>query len=79
MLQLFFLIRFCIYAQADLDCDSPIYTSPVGEMTGVYHHAQFLLVKMGVWLAFCQGWIQTAVLQISTSQESKVTGVSHHT
>jgi hypothetical protein len=37
-----FQIGFNIYAKASLDCDPPIYTFQVAEMTGAHHHAQLL-------------------------------------
>jgi hypothetical protein len=47
---------------------SAIDTSCVTGMTGVYHHAQLLLVEMGVSWTFCSDCPWTMVLLIATSQ-----------
>jgi hypothetical protein len=39
-------MRSHVYVQARLDCDSPIDTSHIAGMTGVYHHTWLLLVEM---------------------------------
>jgi hypothetical protein len=40
--------KVLLFSQICLDHDSPIYASPVAEMTRVYHHTQ-LLVEIGVF------------------------------
>jgi hypothetical protein len=46
--------------------------------TGVYHQAR-LIGWDGVSLTFCWGWPQTAILLISASRVSEISGMSHHT
>jgi hypothetical protein len=77
MLSVIFWIVSCIYAQACLDCDLPIYASHVAGMTGMYHHTQLLLIKMESHKLFCLGWPWTVILSFSTSHVIRITAVSH--
>jgi hypothetical protein len=45
-------------------------------MAGEHHHTR--LIEKGVSLIFGLDWSQTAILLISTSQITGITGMSHH-
>jgi hypothetical protein len=37
-----------VFAQANLDCDSPIFKFPtIARMTGAHHHAQLFDIEIG--------------------------------
>jgi hypothetical protein len=48
----------------------------IAGMTGVHHYAQ-LLLEMGSYECFAQGWPRTTVLPISDSQLARIIGLSH--
>jgi hypothetical protein len=48
-------------------------------VTGSCHQARLVLAEMEVSWAFGPGWWRTSIFLISTSQLTRITGVSHHT
>jgi hypothetical protein len=45
-------------------------------MTGMHHHAQLLLVEMGVSRNFCVSWPQTWIFLISTCRVARIISMS---
>jgi hypothetical protein len=46
-------------------------------MTGMWYHAQLLLIEMRVSLTFCLNWLQTEIFLISVSHVTRITGLRH--
>jgi hypothetical protein len=59
------------------DHSPPTYASLIAGITHMCYHTWHIF-QMGVSLAFCSGWHQTAILQISASQVAEIIGMCHH-
>jgi hypothetical protein len=72
-----FQIGSYIYAQAGLDCNPPIYTSYMAEMTKACHYAQFFISCGGSLVKFLPRLTSNYDPPHPISQVAKITGASH--